>query len=456
MQDSEKQDKPTPADETVKGSSTDTTDAANVTDTSETLNEAETRVASQPAESNVDSRDNSQTAEVTETEKESSAAVASNTASDRTSPANTFSTSSTGTPETSSRSPSAPARKSSLGILLVALIVLFGLAGMGYWGWMQFQALQDDLVQLRNQQAILKQGSSQQQQQLASLSTGQTASVETLGKLEAKGAEQHKQLTYLSTQMASLTGVRKQDWEIARLEYLLRLASQRLQLDGDLEGARSTMIAADEYLKFLDDPRLLPVRQQVAKDLLTLSQSNRVDRAGLYLQLDSLIELIPTLQPDTPEFEVTPVEEVSAEDLGFFEWVAKKLTGLVRLTTNDVKPAASWLSPDAKAQFNAMLSLRLMHAQQAVMAEDQKVYDAALAQAKTIAEEVYLGRKDAQVFVEQISALQQKRVSMDELDISGSHQALKEYLEAAQAAIRNTMLRSMIQGQSGQTAGEGN
>lgn len=326
------------------------------------------------------------------------------------------------------------------------LLVAIALGGAGYWLWMNVQTLEKELDSLKNIQSQLKFNVKDHDQGVEQLASTQSESINVLTQLTADQQQQQKQLIYLSEEMASLTGVRRQDWEIARLEYLLRVASQRLQLDGDLEGARSTLLAADEYLTLLDDPRLVAVRKQVAKDLLALKQATRVDRAGAYVALDALIAQVPALQPDRPQFETQPVEVASADSMGFIDWISKKLQGLVRITANEVKPQASWLSEDAKAQFNAMLTLRLLHAQQALMSAEQVVYDSALAQARELVDTLYLGRKDTQAFTEQLSELQGRRITMTDIDISGSHQVLKAYLEETQQAIRQQMMRSMIQG----------
>jgi len=230
-----------------------------------------------------------------------------------------------------------------------------------------------------------------------------------------------------------------------------------LQLDGDLEGAIATLLAADEYLKLLDDPRLISVRKQVSQDLLALQQADRIDRTGAYLALDTLIEQVPALQPDQPQFEVvddktTTSDVLATSETNFASWLTNKLDGLVRLTPNEVKPSASWLSSDAKAQFNAMLTLRLLHAQQALMAENQAVYDAALAQAKLLLETLYLGRSSSNAFIQEISRLQEKKVSMASVDIGGSHQLLKQYQEEAQQKLREHLMRSMIKGENANPA----
>ncbi|MFC3152547.1 uroporphyrinogen-III C-methyltransferase [Litoribrevibacter euphylliae] len=443
MQDSDKQNKPDQVDDNREDSS-----QASDNPSTDKSDDTKTDQQNEPSLSKASS-------DTSITSPDKASAAAENTSTKPIQPTAPKPGASHNASATSRSVPPTSSNKAS-GLLVGALLVLLmAMGGVGYWLWMNLQSFQDELVTLKNTQAQLKLTVNNHDQGVQQLSSGQTASVASLTELMVDNERQKKQMVYLSEQMASLTGVRRQDWEIARLEYLLRLASQRLQLDGDLEGAKSTLLAADVYLTTLDDPRLLPVRKQVAKDLLLLNQVERGDRAGTYLALDALIDYVPSLQPDKPQFEVKPVEIASADSMGFVDWVSKKLEGLVRITASEVKPKASWLSQDAKAQFNAMLTLRLLHAQQALMSEDQKVYDSALAQAKELVDTLYLGRKDTQSFIEQLSELQTRQITMADVDISGSHKVLKAYLEEAQRAIYEQVQRSMIQGK-GEASSSGN
>jgi uroporphyrin-3 C-methyltransferase len=339
-----------------------------------------------------------------------------------------------------------PSSNRSLWVVIILLsTLLVSLAAGGYWAYERYKAMNGQLASLLEQQSKLGLAASQSDKTLGALKDQQTADHTLLSQFSEQQQSHNKQLIYLSEQLSGLTGIRRQDWEIARLEYLLKLASQRLQLDGDLSGAKATLLAADEYLKLLDEPKLIPVRKQVSKDLLALNQAERVDRTGLYLSLESLIDGVPSLQPVEPVFEMDAThEELINQEQGFADWLLSKLKNMVRLTSNEVTPVASWLSGDSREQFNLMLVLRLMHAQQAVMSEDQALYEVSLKRAKALIEQVYAGRSHSQGMMNELTRLETKQVSMADVDISGSHQALKSYLEHAQQAIRETMMRKLI------------
>lgn len=349
------------------------------------------------------------------------------------------------TKATAQPSPTKPKSTTRSNSILMAMLwlMVIGLCGLSYWFYLQTVTLTEAVDDLTLGQKTLLNTSQQSAQVVSSLDQNQQSSVSTLVQLEKQLSTQKQQLGYVSDQLSSLTGIRRQDWEIARLEYLLKLASQRLQLDGDLAGARATLVVADEYLRLLDDPNLLPVRRQVSKDLLLLNASQVTDRTKLYLDLDSLIQKIPELQKNKPEFEIVQTEQQPPQD-NFLDWVQFKLNGLVRLTSSDVKPAAGWLDEETRGQFNSMLIMRLMHAQQALMSENQTVYNASLQQAKTLVEQVYHGRPNTAVFLQEISRLETAQVMMEEVDISGSHQVLKTYLENVQQNMKDAVLRNLM------------
>ncbi len=332
---------------------------------------------------------------------------------------------------------------------LLMTFVLWGLVAAlmagSYFLYLQTTLLSNTVNNLKFAQNALNSKSDTTLATLDAIGKKQASSHSELTRIEDQQSTQKNQLVFVSEQLASLTGIRRQDWEVARLEYLLKLASQRLQLDGDLEGARATLVTADEYLTLLDDPKLLNVRKQVSKDLLLLNSSNAVDQSGLYLSLDSMIQEIPTLQPAQPEFEVFESAVPEGISDSFVDWLLYKFKDFFRHTSTDVKPSMNWLNSETRGQFNNMLILRLMHAQQALMAGNQAVYDTALLQAQSIVERAYLGRPQSKAFIEEISKLRQAKIVLSDVDISGSHQALQVYLEEIQQSMRDAVVRKLVE-----------
>ena len=342
-----------------------------------------------------------------------------------------------------------PVKKAATGFLpkltfILLILILISMSGLIYWQYQQNQFYTTQIEKNTEHQVQQKNLANNQEAELQHLKETEVQLRKNQATSDSQLQNQHQQLTHLTAQFSELTGIRRQDWEIARLEYLLKLASQRLQLDADIEGAIATLTTADDYLELINDPALLSVRQQVSSDLHTLQSIDKLDTAGLYITLDTLISQIPGLQPATPSFEIA--EQPPVKNIDFMDWLELKLNGLVKFTAADVKPAVSWLSSGARDQVNAMLVLRLMHAQQGLLTENQAIYDLALKQARTLVELVYAGRQQANVFNKKLAELQTHAVNLSSLDISGSHLALKEHLKQVNINMRKALLKHMTTG----------
>ncbi|HEY7775631.1 MAG TPA: uroporphyrinogen-III C-methyltransferase, partial [Kineobactrum sp.] len=109
-----------------------------------------------------------------------------------------------------------------------------------------------------------------------------------LQQLEAQLQEQRQAL-------ARISGGDSDSWLLAEVEYLLRLASQRLIMVGDTDSAQALLKSADSILRQLDDTTLYPVRRALAVDLAALRAVPDVDTEGLYLRLSALIDQVAEL-----------------------------------------------------------------------------------------------------------------------------------------------------------------
>jgi uncharacterized protein HemX len=119
---------------------------------------------------------------------------------------------------------------------------------------------------------------------------------------------------------------------VAEIDFLLRVASERLQLFSDLSAADLALQAADVQLEALNDPMFLSVRQRIATARQELAITPRVDRLQLTAQLGELQTGISDL-PFRGEVEAVP-EPPPAEDAGW--WESLKHTLSSQVTVDDV------------------------------------------------------------------------------------------------------------------------
>jgi uncharacterized protein HemX len=82
----------------------------------------------------------------------------------------------------------------------------------------------------------------------------------------------------------------KSYWQVTEVRYLLKVASRHLNINQDSATAITALKAADSELMALGVPRLLPIRNLIAKDIGSLQEYQTVDLAKLIVAIDSLGE----------------------------------------------------------------------------------------------------------------------------------------------------------------------
>ncbi len=102
-----------------------------------------------------------------------------------------------------------------------------------------------------------------------------------------------------------------QDWALMEVEYLLRLANQRLQFASDVPTAIALLDSADDILLDLNDPGLLSVREAIADDKAALQALPTLDRDGIIIELAALSEQLSALP--LKQYEYAAREEKTDE-----------------------------------------------------------------------------------------------------------------------------------------------
>ena len=115
-----------------------------------------------------------------------------------------------------------------------------------------------------------------------------------LGALEAKISESQSQQAALESLYQDLSRNRD-DWALTEIEQTLTIASQQLQLAGNVRGALIALQNADQRLGRADKAQFIGVRRALQKDLERLKNLPFIDTSGLAIRLDTVISSIDTL-----------------------------------------------------------------------------------------------------------------------------------------------------------------
>jgi uroporphyrin-3 C-methyltransferase len=172
------------------------------------------------------------------------------------------------------------------------------------------------------------------------------------------------------------------------VEYLLRIANQRLQLQRDVVTAGEALKAADERLRDLADPHFLSVREQIARDLESVQAVPELDVAGIAVTLGSSLEAIDQLPVAGTRYEpvasdATTGQETTKTAQNWRELpqvLSSSLSTLFQMREHD-KPVGPMLPPEREYFLRENMRMQLSAARLALLRDDPVQFEMALGSA---------------------------------------------------------------------------
>ena len=233
----------------------------------------------------------------------------------------------------------------------------------------------------------------------------------------------NKKLSFMQQTINQIPGARKEDWKLAEVEYLLRLANQRATLQQEPIGARALFDAANKILATLDDPAFLMVRETIANEILLLGQDKKIDRQGIYTQIQAIkANIHEDILPPTEFINTPTVVDEAAKD----ESIWAQLKSLVSLKRAD-SPFAAPLNIQQYQLLEHSLLLMLEQAQWALLKADQTLYEASLNNAVQWIES-RLRHQKAATLIDEIVKIKSQNIKLVIPDVSHSLRLLRQTL----------------------------
>jgi uroporphyrin-3 C-methyltransferase len=313
--------------------------------------------------------------------------------------------------------------------ILLSLLIA-ALAGSAWFGWMQWQqrtvladGLQSSLIAFegkveRQQQATLR--ASQQQLQTIKVLQDQLYSLRLLSNRQAQ-------------QILTLGTATRGDWLLAEAAYLVRLANQRLQVERSVDNPLAILENVDSIFVQLDDPELLAVRNALAVDIAALRMTEKVDREGIYLELQAIssaLEALPILEshadPETAQ-AVQGTEQPPTSLAETLERFSEKFGNLIVLRKRQ-QPIEPLLSRAEHTMVRQNLYLLLEQAQSALLREEQRIFSNSLNKAETLLRGYFQLNSESEASIARLQSLAEQPVSQFLPDISGSQKAIQTAL----------------------------
>jgi uncharacterized protein HemX len=169
------------------------------------------------------------------------------------------------------------------------------------------------------------------------------------------------------------------DRMLAEVEQLLILASQQLQLAGNVKGALIALEAADQRLSRADKLQAANLRRALNKDMERLKALPLVDTVGLAVKLDGLVQqadTLPLVVSETLPPARAPAKAKAPDESGWLRALRdfwEEMKALVRIRELETHEAAL-ISPAQAYFLRQNLKLRLLAARVALLARDETSY----------------------------------------------------------------------------------
>ena len=340
----------------------------------------------------------------------------------------------TAAPATAASAAEAPAARRSKAPLLLALVVVLAAAlAAGFWldARKRIDATQQELARrLRGIEQDAREARSVAQQSQAALAEAQAK----VGQLEARLAESQSQQVALEALYQDLSRTRD-EWQLAEIEQVLAIASQQLQLAGNVRAALLALQLAEARLARADRPQFDPIRRALARDIERLKSLPGLDLTGLSLRLDGLVAQVDSLplafderaEPVGAAKEPAPAGEAGGfwTRLGAEVWSELRQLVVVRRTSTPEPP----LLPPSQAYFlRENLRLRLLNARLMLLARNEAGFREDLRQAQAWVRRYFDPRaKQTAEALAQLESLGSATLAFEMPGISESLEAVRGY-----------------------------
>ena len=265
-------------------------------------------------------------------------------------------------------------RRPTLRVLAVALLIV-----VAQWvdTRMQVAGLQQELARrLADGEAAAREGRTLARQN----QEAQAALQAKVGALEAKLAETQSQAVALEAMYQELSSSRDER-VLAEVEQAVVIAMQQIQFAGNVEAALIALQGAEVRLARSIQPRFLPARKLLARDIERLKATPGANVTGLSLKIESVVAAIdglplayeqrPRAEAAKPLVKAKPQQADYWRELGADMW--RELRQLVRIERIDQGDPAL-LSPNQSFFLRENLKLRLLNARLALLQRDGKTF----------------------------------------------------------------------------------
>ncbi|QDQ26450.1 hypothetical protein FNU76_08775 [Chitinimonas arctica] len=215
---------------------------------------------------------------------------------------------------------------------------------------------------------------------LRALSVGEQRDGGRMSQLDTQLAGINHSISELNAQQADLQALYgsiagdQEETLLADAELTLSLASQQLQLTGNVGAALAALYRLDERLAGHDKPRLMALRRALARDLDALKRVPWIDYVGLSAKIDSLagnVDKLPLVVDATSAEDAA--DRGTTQASGLLGEFSRALGALVSIRRID-QPDPVLLAPQQALYLREQVKLRLLNARLALLQRDEVTF----------------------------------------------------------------------------------
>lgn len=171
-------------------------------------------------------------------------------------------------------------------------------------------------------------------------------------------------------------------WGLKETEHILRMANHRLRIERDVPGTITALKAASSRLHELNDPRLLPVRESVSKQVGKLKNFPYPDWVDISLHIDNILaglkqSIIKNAKHQQEKNSADDKEKSNSEELSgwgkLVDGVKNSINDSIKVTREEQK-LKMFISEQESLQAYEFLRMKLLGAKYAVASRDDDAY----------------------------------------------------------------------------------
>lgn len=330
-----------------------------------------------------------------------------------------------------------------IGLLSLLALLLSGAGiALGYKAWLELDKRLDqaavDRQSISHEVATIDEGIKLQnfKKQIETNVNTINQTVDELSNQVKNQAKAQKDIELATQETLQHVNRSQLGWGLKEAEHILRMANHRLRIERDIAGTITALKSASSRLHELNDPRLLPVRESVSKQVGKLKNFPYPDWVGISLQIDNiLVGLKQSIIKNAKDKQILssadknkePEDEERTGWGKLIDGVKNSINDSIKVTKDEQK-LKMFISEQENLQAYEFIRMKLLGAKYAVASRDDDAFHQELGAALSWLESTDTLNNKREI-IEDLSELNDINLEPELPDITEANGILLETME---------------------------